>query len=306
MGTTDPAELFNTHPLLLTARSLATIATAVMSEYRGHLTTATVAAKNNPNDLVTQADATIEALVRGYLADVRPKDAVIGEEGTQAQRPCLEDFPNLPELHAAELRAIETAGASAAELGPLEWHVDPIDGTVNFVRGIEHHCFSVGARRRSDAHPAQSEFEVGLVAAPVLGEVWFAVRGKGAFKTNLAGTSAPVRLAGTPESRRGRVVATGFGYAKETRDLQLDRFAAVMERFDDVRRMGSAAIDLCQAAEGRVNAYYERGLGVYDWAAGALIAREAGLFVQTPAERYGQPVIAAGSREDFEFLRTTA
>jgi myo-inositol-1(or 4)-monophosphatase len=74
-----------------------------------------------------------------------------------------------------------------------------------------------------------------------------------------------------------------------------------MEGFDDIRRAGSAAIDLCLAAEGRVNAYYERGLGVYDWAAGALIAEEAGLQVLRPVEPF-DPLIAADTAERFEFI----
>lgn len=222
---------------------------------------------------------------------------MVGEEGVAAL--WLDDLPDGAEI-AAGLRA-----PGAEDTRRVEWHVDPIDGTVNFVRGLEQHCFSVGARDLSTG-----EWLAGLVAAPMLHTVWFARTGRGAWRT-AALPGAPgadptfVRLLGTPAGRRGRVVATGFGYSPALRARQFTVLPRVMEGFDDLRRGGSAALDLCAAAEGRVNAYYERDLGIYDWAAGALIAEEAGLAVQRP-DGPGELTIVADTAERLDFLRERA
>lgn len=303
-------ETFLADPILAAARNAAHIAVARMTHWRTRLDEAAVGVKDNPNDLLTVADQEIEALVTGYLHRHRPDDVVIGEEGVAALS--LEDLPGGAELAAG------LCGPGAGDSARIEWHVDPIDGTVNFVRGLEQHCFSIGAKDL-----ATGQWLVGLVAAPALRTVWFARAGQGAWRTGaLPGavprasggdaTSPPpshedsfVRLAGTPAGRRGRVVATGFGYSPALRAIQLAALPLVMEGFDDLRRGGSAALDLCAAAEGRVNAYYERDLGVYDWAAGALIAEEAGLAVQRP-DGPGELTIVADTAERLEFLRARA
>jgi len=285
-------------PLLTLAANAAAIAWNRMAHWRPLLDSAAageaVDAKDEPNNLVTSADAQIEALVTGYLRRFRPTDRVIGEEGADALT--LGDVDGGTQL-AAQLLPLSPEQTQAAEAEQLEWHVDPIDGTVNYVRGIPSYCFSIGACRAGD-RTHTSQWRLGLVAAPELDCTWFALPGQGAWKTaGLPGfaAEAPHRICGTPAGRRGRVVATGFGYAPERRALQLREFAAVMDHFDDVRRMGSAAIDLCQVAEGQLNAYYERGLGIYDWAGGALIAAEAGVFLELPAAT-SEPLIAADTQ----------
>ncbi|MYM18860.1 inositol-phosphate phosphatase [Brevibacterium sp. 5221] len=281
-----------------------------MAHWRPLLGSAIVDSKGERNDLVTRADGEIEGLVRGFLLRLRPGDRIVGEEGAAALE--VSDHPAAEAL-ASSLSPLTRARLAAAAPGPLEWHVDPIDGTANFVRGIEHHCFSIGAARAgggggsgSGGNPADAHWEAGLVAAPELGSVWFARAGAGAWKARgprgLPGgwvrwDPAASRLRARDRGQGGRIVATGFGYAPERRELQLREFAAIMAGYDDARRMGSAALDLCQVAEGRVSAYYERGLGVYDWAAGALIAQEAGAAVRRPRSR-SDMLIAAGARED--------
>lgn len=345
---------FLADPLLTIARDAAFVATARMAHWRAQMdeavdrqasSAALVTAKGNPNDLVTVADSEIEALVTSLLLTRCPGDVVVGEEGAAGMS--LAEVPGGEAIEAGLVggpgesgeagetsRDARGAGVPGSEAdgddlvggdvpAAVEWHVDPIDGTVNFVRGIEHHCFSIGGKDASTG-----EWIVGLVAAPALRTVWFARRGRGAWRTDALPTPgvaqasggpsaadprpAPseasprfVRLAGTPAGRRGRVVATGFGYAPERRAVQLAALGAIMEEFDDIRRAGSAAIDLCMAAEGRVNAYYERGLGIYDWAAGALIAEEAGLHVLRPHRRE-DPFVAADTAERFDFLRARA
>ena len=298
-------------PVLDVARETALIATQRMLAWADRLTAATIDAKDGGNDLVTAADAEIEALVRHHLSVRRPGDTMVGEEGAAARALAdVEGGEQVAELlvQAAEAGAglrsqqrpgedasvggatgVEATGASA-DWSDLVWHVDPIDGTVNFVRGIEHFCFSVGVRQAS-ADPAAPDdgWVAGLVAAPLLDRVWFAAGGR-AWSAPLAiltdPTTAARELTGGGAPASGRVVATGFGYAPERRAVQLAALARVMEDFDDVRRCGSAAIDLCMAAEGRVNAYYERGLGVYDYAGGAYIAQCAGRFVHRRADSF--------------------
>ncbi|MGW9826432.1 inositol monophosphatase family protein [Brevibacterium sp. CS2] len=363
-------ETFLADPLLVAARDAALIATSRMTHWRQRLDTALVEAKGDPNDLVTVADAEIESLVAGYLRAARPQDTMVGEEGAAART--LAEVPDGDRITARLLAGPDgsepapgadpasTAGSAPADpgsdLGPrdsdlapggaaaaehasgadrlIEWHVDPIDGTVNYVRGIEQHCFSVGGR-----DPETGRWVIGLVAAPALRTVWFARAGGGAWKTvglpgpaeasastadpdapaNPATASGPAtpatanpllvpgeleytRLSGTPRGRRGRVLATGFSYSPERRTLQLAALGRIMEEFDDIRRAGSAAVDLCYAAEGRVNAYCEYGINVYDWAAGAIIAEEAGLTVLRPAGE-SKLCIAADTPERFAFLR---
>lgn len=313
-------------PLLDAAREAAIIATHRMTAWADVLSPVSVSSKDGKNDLVTEADAEIEALVRHHMVSLRPEDAIVGEEGSDARS--LADHPAGEEIRAILVRAAEAAQdvaapdaaassaaasgtvppsaadpadhadpadpaapmAAAEDPGRVEWHIDPIDGTVNFVRGIEHFCFSAGARLQSAAAEAPDDgWVAGLVAAPMLDRVWFARAGVAwvAPLSALTDPSTPVRpLTGSTAPTIGRVVATGFGYAEDRRAQQLAALGRVMVQFDDIRRCGSAAIDLCMAAEGRVNAYYERGLGVYDFAGGAYVAECAGRFVHRRADSF--------------------
>ena len=301
-------------PLLALARDAAFLGWSRMGLWASKLSRAHVEAKDDPNNLVTAADAEIEGLVRGYFARFRPQDVIVGEESAAPLNAHeVEDGSALLSgLVVPTLAEDPQFAARLREIEPLEWHVDPIDGTVNFVRRLPAHCISLGARHPDDRHPAEGQWEIGFVAAPVLNTVWYARPGAGAWvRTGLPeaeeltiGASA-TRISGTPAGLPGAVAATGFGYAPQRRAEQVSRLSPVLQEFDDVRRMGSAAIDVCLAAEGKVNAYFERGLGVYDWAGGAVIAREAGLYVQLPTER-SEPVIIADTVERLEFLRQHA
>lgn len=288
-------------PLLNAAREAAVIATHRMSAWADELSPVSVSSKDGKNDLVTEADAEIEALVRHQMMSLRPGDAVVGEEGSEARS--LADHPAGDEIQSMLARAAQSATASdpavsgdpadpagSGDPDGVEWHIDPIDGTVNFVRGIEHFCFSAGARLQSAGPDAPDDgWVAALVAAPMLDRVWFARAGTAwvAPLAALTDPGTPVReLTGSTAPTTGRVVATGFGYAEERRAQQLAALGRVMAQFDDIRRCGSAAIDLCMAAEGRVNAYYERGLGVYDFAGGAYIAECAGRFVRRRGDAF--------------------
>lgn len=293
---------FAGNPLISIAANLSIMAWDRMLEWSAsvgaHLDVSAVDTKSSPNDLVTLGDGQIESLVRGYLARARPDDLVVGEEGAPRIDPAeFFDADFLRRLVHADPTAQEISRTAilvdVPDGGRVEWHVDPIDGTVNFVRGIEHHAFSVGVCVR--AADGSEEWIAGLVASPGLGATWVGLRGEGAYRVegllsrealaSVGGAGAAEaalsvrRLSGTPRGLSGRILATGFAYKGDNRAPQLAKLIDLMDGYDDIRRCGSAAIDLCMVAEGRINSYAERGLGIYDYAAGALIAEEAGIHV---------------------------
>ncbi|WP_166969449.1 inositol monophosphatase family protein [Brevibacterium atlanticum] len=310
---TLPAEIAD-RPLIRIAADLSLMAWEQMQGYRPLLGTSldarVVDTKTSPNDLVTEADAQIEALVRGYLAQVRPGDLMVGEEGS----PALDPVEFFSAGFLGRLHAYDAAGSALADLsdgGPaLEWHVDPIDGTVNFVRGIEYHAFSVGVceSSESDRGLGLGRWLAGLVASPGLDVTWLAAEHLGAYRVSgrladhfeaSAGIPAQ-RLRGTPAGLSGRLLATGLAYTGDNRGPQLAKLENLMQGYDDLRRCGSAAIDLCMVAEGRVNSYAERGLGIYDYAGGAVIVEEAGLHVSRGGA--GGPTAAADTRDEVDRL----
>ncbi len=199
------------------------------------------ATKSSPTDVVTAMDRAAEQLITARLAHERPDDGLLAEEGS----------------------ARESSSG-------LQWVVDPLDGTVNYLYGVPSWSVSIAVRDLADP-PDRSL--AGVVHAPALGMTWTAVTGSGAWRgaTALAGSAA------TDLARA--LVGTGFGYAAQQRARQAEVVARVLPQVRDIRRLGSAAVDLCLAAEGSYDAYYEQGLNPWDGAAGYLIAREAGLVV---------------------------
>ncbi|ABW14559.1 Inositol-phosphate phosphatase [Parafrankia sp. EAN1pec] len=228
-------------------------------------TVAAEATKSSPTDVVTALDRASEALVARRLREARPDDGLLGEEGS------------------------DTAGTSG-----VRWIVDPLDGTVNFLYRLPNWAVSIAAE-------LDGEIVAGVVHAPAMGVTYTAVRGGGAFRWETpvgtdrggdqgAGTGAgaplgptagePTKLTGSAVTELGgALVATGFGYTERRRTTQAAVLTRVVPRVRDIRRMGAASLDLCAAAAGIVDAYYERGLHPWDHAAGALIAAEAGLRV---------------------------
>ncbi len=216
-----------------------------------------VGTKSTATDVVTAADRAVEQQVIAALAARRPGDTVLGEE-------------------------FGGAALSGGTAGGVRWIVDPIDGTVNYLYGLEYYAVSIAAE-------ADGEIVAGVVRHATTGETWTAAKGHGAFREGVRLTgSLAVEL---PLS----LVGTGFAYAKERRAHQAAVAAQVLPRVRDIRRMGSAALDLCAAAEGRLDAFYEQGLAEWDLAAGGLIAREAGLLVTGLSGRPAGPdmVLAA-------------
>jgi len=199
-----------------------------------------VRSKSSPTDPVTIVDTETERLLRDRLAVLRPGDPVLGEEG---------------------------GGAARVEAGRPLWVLDPIDGTVNFVYGIEGYAVSVGVQ-------IDGASVAGAVANVPTGEVFSAAVGHGAH-VRRGGVSTSLRCTAVDDLAMA-LVGTGFGYAREQRIRQAEVLARLLPDVRDVRRLGSCALDLCMVAAGRMDAYYEDGVHVWDWAAGALIAAEAG------------------------------
>ena len=248
-----------TAELLALAQSIALEAGAlVLDARRGVVEVAD--RKSSPVDVVTQVDRDAESLIRGLLAEARPQDGFFGEESAG------------------------TTGTSG-----LTWVVDPIDGTVNFLYGIPHYAVSI-AVVEGDADPQTWRALAGAVVNPASGELFTARAGGGAHLHD-----RPLRVNPAVELSHA-LVATGFAYRAETRSEQGAAVARLLPLVRDIRRMGTASLDLCAVASGRVDAYFERTLSPWDHAAGALIAAEAGAIVS------GVP----GARGDHRFLLAAA
>ncbi|TFV62700.1 UNVERIFIED_ORG: inositol monophosphatase [Bacillus sp. AZ43] len=214
--------------------------------------------KSSPVDVVTAVDRACEELITARLLAARPDDGLLGEEG--ASRP-------------------STSG--------VRWVVDPIDGTVNFLYDLPAYAVSIAAE-------VDGEVRAGVVLNVATGELYTATAGGGAYRSS-PDRPEPVRLTGSsPASLEQTLVATGFGYRVEQRRAQGAVVARLLTRVRDIRRGGSAALDLCTAAAGRVDAYYELDLNPWDHAAGALVAAEAGLVVTGLGDRpFAEPMAVA-------------
>ena len=210
---------------------------------RSRLKPNSVGTKSSSTDLVTEVDRAAEQQIISLLRRRRPNDAIVGEESG---------------VH------------SGTDDAPVRWVVDPIDGTVNFVLGLP--LFSVSVAAEMDGVAV-----AGCVVDVVRDEVFSARRGHGSF---VGVGSAARRLTG-PRSvgLSAAVVATGFSYDAAVRARQGAVLAGVLGQIGNLRRLGSAALDLCYLADGRLDAYYESGTREWDRAAGVLIATEAGVRV---------------------------
>lgn len=162
-----------------------------------------------------------------------------------------------------------------------QWVIDPLDGTVNYSAGLTTYCISIGLK-------VDGKTRMGYVYAPTLDEEFYAIKGKGAF-----GPYGRLQVKSTTELQRA-VISTGFPYDKATNpDNNLDRVARVMPRIRGLRRLGSAAMDLCYVAAGWLDGYWELNLKEWDACAGELIAQEAGALVKRYRSNHGICILAA-------------
>jgi myo-inositol-1(or 4)-monophosphatase len=203
-----------------------------------------VETKSSSTDLVSDVDRAAEANVSRVLAQRRPNDAVLGEEGLQRD------------------------GSTG-----VRWVVDPLDGTTNYLFGIPQWSVSVAAEIRDEP-------VVGVVIDPSRDETWHAARGAGATCNG-----QPCAVARERSQLATALVATGFAYQRQRRAWEAEVAAKVLPEVRDIRRFGSAALDLCWVAGGRFDAYYEWGLNAWDLSAGRLLCEEAGATVMISENR---------------------
>jgi myo-inositol-1(or 4)-monophosphatase len=218
-------------------------------------------------DLVTEVDRQCEALIVAGIRRERPDDAILAEEGG----------------------SIDRAEAN------WRWVVDPLDGTVNYAHGFPRFCVSIGIENRGRRH-------VAVVYDPLLDECYSAVRGAGAY---LGERKLQVSSAGAVGES---LIATGFAYDVHRSDSDnLQHFGRMLKAARGIRRDGSAALDLCYVAAGRLDAYWEFKLHPWDVAAGFLILEEAGGKVTNlsggPSPSSGAEVVASNGVIHDEFLR---
>jgi myo-inositol-1(or 4)-monophosphatase len=192
--------------------------------------------KKSAIDLVTEVDVAIERMFRDLIATRFPDHAVLGEE---------------------------FGGSLIVPAGPC-WVFDPIDGTTNFAHGLPIFCSSVALELDGVA-------EIGAIYDPSRRELFVAERGAGAFLNG-----RPIRVS-TAATLIDAMLVTGFPYDVHTRlDEIVGLFRAFVGKARAVRRLGSAALDLCYVAAGRMDGFWERELNAWDIAAGALLVNEAG------------------------------
>jgi myo-inositol-1(or 4)-monophosphatase len=210
--------------------------------------------KSSPTDLVSQVDREAERLIVERLRRLRPDDAVLGEEGALGD------------------------GTSG-----VEWVIDPLDGTTNYVYGYA--AFAVSIAVKIDGRP-----RIGVVLDSSAEHMYRAIAGFG-----VTCDDRPIRARESSDLSTA-LVATGFSYEAAQRERQGAVVARVVGRVRDLRRGGTAALDLCHVAAGRVDAYWELDLSPWDYAAGAVIAAEAGAEVAFPKAAHGRgPAVVAAA-----------
>ncbi|MFZ7343334.1 inositol-1-monophosphatase [Avibacterium volantium] len=200
------------------------------------------AVAKSANDFVTNIDKASEAAIIDVIQKAYPDHTIITEE----------------------------SGALEGKESDVQWVIDPLDGTTNFIKGLPHFSVSIAVR-------VKGRTEVGVVYDPIRNELFTAVRGQGAKINELR-----LRAENTKRELQGTILATGFPFKKMS--AMPTQFAMMSNlvnegKVADFRRTGSAALDMCYVAANRVDGYFEMGVKAWDIAAGDLIAREAGCLV---------------------------
>ena len=226
------------------------------------------ATKSTATDVVTEADRDTEALIRRLISQERPEDAFFGEEGE------------------------ETMGTSG-----VRWIVDPIDGTVNFLYGLPSYAVSIAAEYAG-------EVVAGAVVDVPRGTLYAAFRqpdGSVAAVKN----GEPIRVR-RPAELGQRLIATGFSYDAELRRVQAEALVRFLPVVRDVRRIGSAALDICGVAEGTLDGYLEEGLHLWDHAAAGLVAEAAGARWEATTGIGGRRFVIVAPAHGYDELRKAA
>lgn len=202
--------------------------------------------KSSSVDPVTVVDKTAENHIRNRISAARPHDGFLGEE----------------------------YGYTPSESG-IDWIIDPIDGTVNFLYGLPTYSVSIAAA-------AEGEVIAAAVIDIVHNTLYSAGIDLGSFRSDLTRGEQMAITPSAVETLKMSLMGTGFSYDEDIRRFQGKIFASLIPQVRDVRRLGSAAIDLCLVASGGLDIYYEYALKPWDFAAGAFIAVQAGAKIHTP------------------------
>jgi myo-inositol-1(or 4)-monophosphatase len=210
-----------------------------------------VGLKSSPTDVVTETDLRAEDLVRRLLGEETPEAGIIGEEG----------------------------GVTAPD-ARVQWVIDPLDGTINFLYGVPIYAVSIAAA-------VDGEVVAGAVVDVLRDELFSAHAGGGARRNG-----SPIAVSSCA-SLPDALVTTGFSYRAELRDRQGEVVHRLLSRSRDVRCFGSAALELCWVACARADGYFQRDTEIWDRAAGALIAAEAGASTEMPCPENDDLAIAA-------------
>ena len=227
-----------------------------------------------------EAGEVLKSYFRCRDLDIEDKGSAfdIVTEADKASERVILDYLNHHFSHHSILS--EESGADHRD-ATYQWVIDPLDGTVNYSAGIATYCISIGLKE-------DGETRMGYVYAPTLDEEFWAIKDKGAY-----GPYGRLQVKSTTELQRA-VISTGFPYDKATNpDNNLDRVASVMPRIRGLRRLGSAAMDLCYVAAGWLDGYWELNLKEWDACAGELIAQEAGATVKRYRHDHGICILAA-------------
>lgn len=177
---------------------------------------------------------------------------------------------------------------------PFTWVIDPLDGTNNFIHRIPFFCVSIAIMKKKEPH-------IGVCCNPVNGDLFWAQTGRGAYRSGVQlSVSRTLRMIDS-------MVATGFPYDQDNVEAVIGRFTRVLKKARGIRRLGSAALDLCHVACGSFDAFWEEGLKPWDMAAGVMILQEAGGLVTgldgSPFDLYRGDILASNTRVHDELQR---
>jgi myo-inositol-1(or 4)-monophosphatase len=221
--------------------------------------------RKGAGDFVSRADLKAEQTIREELTAARPNYGWLGEESEPVE------------------------GKDPTR----RWIVDPLDGTTNFLHGLPHWAISIALEHKG-------EVVAGVILDPTKDEIFVAEKGTGAWLNDRR-----IRVSGRIELI-DMLFATGIPYANTASHLPptMQDLARLMPRSAGVRRMGAAALDLAYVAAGRYDGFWERGLNAWDMAAGIILVREAGGFVQDLRHQVANPLetgsIIAGNGDGFD------
>lgn len=228
--------------------------------------------EKSKNDLVTDADVAAQLAIESILFDQFPDHGFLGEED-----PSRRDGP-VPEW---------------------QWVVDPLDGTTNYAHGLRNFCVSIALLHRREP-------VLGVILDPMTHELFYAISGQGAFLEDARGGDPKRGGADQKRLRSSRcqtldkaLVAVSFPPNLDRHSIEIQHFLEILLHAQSIRRLGSAALNLCYLASGRLDAYFASKLHVWDVAAAALIAQEAGVrlarFDGSPFSPWSGQLVAAAN-----------